>query len=173
MIERIKRNFYNSVLRQRGSNIPRKITNLNDAKSIGICYDSTHPDHDIAITKFAELLRSKGKSVDIIAFLNDKKIDHKGDITIFNAAKVNWYGIPNDERVDAFISKKFDLLLCPLTNPCAPVEYISYLSNAKYRVGPYDNGKEDYFDLMIQSGEKDTVNYILQQMLHFLNTITY
>ncbi len=174
IIERIRNSFYQSVLKQRGSNRPpRAITNLNDAKNIGIIYDSTDPDQDITITKFAEMLRNKGKKVEIMAFINDKKIDHKGDITIFNPKVVNWYGIPLDERVNAFCNKPFDLLICAIMKESRPLEYIAYLSKAKYRIGPFDQQKTHCYDLMIEMGNKTDLNYLLQQMVYFLENIKY
>jgi hypothetical protein len=172
IIDRIKNSLYQSVLKQRGSKRPaRTIINLNDAKSIGIIYDSTDPDHDITITKCAEMLRNKGKTVEIIAFINDKKIDHKGDITIFNPKVVNWYGIPLDERVNSFCHKPFDLLICAILSESKPLEYIAYLSEAKYRIGPFDEKKTHCYDLMIEMGNKTDLTYLLLQMIHFLENI--
>jgi hypothetical protein len=174
ILDRIKDSFYRSVLKQRGSIRPnRTITNLNDAQTIGIIYDSTDPDHDITITKFAEMLRNKGKKVEIIAFINDKKVDHKGDITIFNPKAVNWYGVPQDERVNSFCNKPFDLLICALLKESKPLEYIAYLSKAKYRIGPFDEQKTYCYDLMIEMGSKTDLGYLLQQMVHFLENIKY
>jgi len=174
ILDRIKNSFYKSVLKQRGSIRPhRTITNLNDAKTIGIVYDSTDPDHDIAITRFAEMLRNKGKTVEIIAYINDKKIDHKGDITILNPKAVNWYGVPQDERVNAFCSKPFDLLICAILKESKPLEYIAYLSKARYRIGPFDDKKTYCYDLMIEMGTKTDLSYLLQQMVHFLENIKY
>jgi hypothetical protein len=174
ILDHIKNSFYLSVLKQRGSKRPqRMVTNLADARSIGIVYDSTDPDHDIIITKFAEMLRGRGKTVDIMAFINDKKIDHKGDIKIFNPKAVNWYGIPLDERVTAYCEAPFDLLICAILSENKPLEYIAYMSKAKYRVGPFDELKTRYYDLMIEIGNKKDLNYLLQQMVHFLEKIKY
>jgi len=172
IIERIKNNFYQSVLKQRGSNRPKRtIINLHDAKTIGIIYDSSDPDNDIAITKFAEMLRSKDKTVEIMAYINDKKVDHKGDIAIFNPKAVNWYGVPMDERVEEFCRKPFDLLICATLKESRPLEYIAYLSKAKYRVGPFDQQKVHCYDLMIEMGDKTDLSYLLQQMVNFLEKI--
>ena len=174
ILDSIRDYFYESVLTQRGANRPqRSITNLNDAKTIGIIYDSTDPDNDVIITKFSEMLRNKGKSVDVMAYLNDKKIDHKADINIFNRKAVNWYGVPIDERVDAYCNKNFDLLICAMTTDSKPLEYIAYLSKAKYRVGRFAENKTRLYDLMIQVDGNHDLNYLLQQMTHFLESIKY
>jgi hypothetical protein len=174
IIDSIKDYFYQSVLTDRGANRPpRKITNLNDAKTIGIIYDSTNPDNDIIITKFSEMLKNKGKSVEVMAYLDDKKIDHKADINIFNKKAVNWYEIPIDDRVAAYCNKNFDLLICALTSENKPLEYMAYVSKAKYRVGPFAEDKTRFYDLMIQLDGKRDLNYLLQQMTHFLENIKY
>ena len=174
ILDRIRNRLYKSVLRQRGSTRPpRAITNLNDAKTVGIIYDSSDPDHDITITKFAEMLRNKGKKFDIIAYIDDKKIDHKGDIALFNPKAVNWYGIPLDERVTTFCNKPFDLLISAVLGESKPLEYIAYLSKAKYRVGPFDEKKTYCYDLMIEMGTKTNLDYLLQQMVSFLDKIKY
>lgn len=172
IIDRIKNYLYESVLKQKGSVRPtRSITNLNDARTVGIIYDSTNPDHDITITKFAEMLRNKSKTVEIMAYVNDKKIDHKGDIALFNPKAVNWYGVPTDERIGPFCNKPFDLLICAILEESKPLEYIAYLSKAKYRVGPFAENKTHCYDLMIQLGGKKDLGYLLQQMMHFLENI--
>jgi hypothetical protein len=174
ILDRIKNSLYQTVLRQRGSNRPKRtITNLADAHSVGIIYDSSDPDHDITITKFAEMLRNKGKKVDIIAYINDKKVDHKGDIEVFNPKAVNWYGVPLDDRVSAFCNKPFDLLICALLKESKPLEYIAYLSKAKYRIGPFDEQKTYCYDLMIEMGANSGLDYLLQQMIYFLEKIRY
>jgi hypothetical protein len=172
ILEEIKNHFYQDVLKQRGIIRPKRtITNLNDAQAIGILYDSSNPDHDITITKFAEMLRGKGKTVEIMAYIDDKKVDHKGDIAIFNPKAVNWYGVPIDERVDRFCSKPIDLLICAILTESRPLEYIAYLSKAKYRIGPFDERKTHCYDLMIEMGSKSDLDYLLYQMVHFLEKI--
>jgi len=175
LLDDIKRYFYKSTISQRaeGLKVVRKITNLNDAKTIGIIYDSSNPNHDVSVTKFSETLRGKGKTVEILGFLNDKKIDHKEDILIFNLNDVNWYGIPNSKRVDDFCNKEFDLLLCLFSEEVLPLEYIAFFSKAKYRVGAFDATKTSFYDLMIKTDIKKDMNYLIQQMIHFLNNIKY
>jgi hypothetical protein len=175
IIEDIKRYFYKSTISQRAEGLKavRKITNLEDAKTIGIIYDSSNPNHDVSVTKFSETLRGKGKTVEILGFLKDKKIDHKEDILIFNLNSINWYGIPNSPRVDDFCKKEFDLLLCLFTEEVLPLEYVAFFSKAKYRVGVFDTAKTAYYDLMIKAGEQKDMNYLIQQIVHFLNNIKY
>lgn len=171
----IRNYFYqkNIAAKLNGSTAQRSITNLNDAKTIGIVYDSTNPDNDIIITKFAEHLRDTGKTVDILAFINDKKIDHKADILVFNPKNLNWNLTPVDERVEEFTAKTFDLLLACFLEDSFPLEYVARTSNAKWRVGNFSEKKTDYYEMMINTDSKRELPYFLEQATHFLNAIKY
>lgn len=175
LIERIKSFFYNRALNQKlqGFAPKRSITNLADAKKVGIVYDSSNPDNDIIVTKYAEDLRKQGKQVELMGFVNDKKIDHKADILVFNPNHLEWTGVPKDERINKFAATDFDLMIGAFTGSNLALEYIAYTSKAKWRVGPYLKGKKDAFDLMIRLGDKTGLDYLLKQITHFLNQIHY
>lgn len=173
IIDRIKNYFYESVLRQRGPGAKRHITNLADARTIGIIYDSSMPGYDSIVAQYADGLRGRGKTVDVLAYLDDKKIESKPGVNIFNKRSVNWYGIPADERVTAFCQRPFDILICAITDESKPLEYMAYISRARYRVGPFAESKTRLFDLMIQLDSRRDLGYLLQQVLHFLDNIKY
>lgn len=171
----IRNYFYQKNIegKLRGANTKRHLTNLRNAKTIGIVYDSTNPDNDIIITKFAEHLRNEGKTVEILAFINDKKIDHKADIEVFNTNNINWNLTPADERVEKFAAKNFDLFLACFLEQNFPLEYVARVSAAKWRIGHFDETKTDYYEMMINTGGKNDLQYFLNQTTHFLNEIKY
>lgn len=167
--------FYQKNIAEKlnGAATKRVLTNLADANSVGIVYNSTNPDNDIIITKFAEELRKQNKTVDIIGFVNDTKIDHKADIKVFNKKNLTWTQTPNDERVENFTSRNFDLLFAAFVEESKPLEYISRTSKAKWRVGVFDERKTDSYELMINLSGKNDLSYFLQQATYFLNKINY
>ncbi len=153
--------------------VERAITNLNDAKSIGIVYDSSNSDNDIIITKFAETLRNQKKTVEILAFVNDTKTEHKADVLVFNKKSLTWLMIPKNEQVEKFAEKKFDLLLASFTEENLPLEYVAAISQAKWRLGTYAKDKTDFYDMMISLGGRNELSYFLEQTTHFLNQVKY
>lgn len=167
--------FFNRALSEAVGIAKQKHTviNLNDAKTIGILYNSTNPDNDIIITRFAEQLKRDGKTVEIMGFVNDKKVDHKADILVMNTKHISWYLKPIDEKPLAFAAKNFDLLLCCFTEEVLPLEYIATISKARWRVGVYDEKKTNLYDMMVNLNGKTDLNYLLQQMTNFLNKINY
>ncbi len=171
----IRNYFYKKALAEKmeSAKVKRAITNLADAKTVGVIYDSTNPDNDIIITRFAENLRKQGKQVELLGFVDDKKIDHKADIQVFNKTRLTWTRVPNDPRVDAFTAKNFDLLLACFTGENFPLEFVAATAKAKWRVGPYAAGKVAYYDMMINMSGKSDLAYLLEQMVNFLNNIKY
>ena len=118
-------------------------------------------------------MRTDGKTVDILGFVDDKKIDHKADVLIFNTKNLSWNRTPVDERVEKFADKNFDLLLAAFTEENFPLEYVSRTSKAKWRLGIFDEKKTDYYDMMINMGDKNDLQHFLNQSTHFLNKIQY
>ncbi len=171
----IRNYFYRKNIEKKleGLKPERILTNLHDAKTIGIVYNSTNPDNDIIITKFTEHLRTEGKTVDILGFVDDKKIDHKADVLIFNTKNLSWNRTPDDERVEKFAAKNFDLLFAAFTEENFPLEYVARTSKAKWRLGIFDEKKTDYYDMMINMSGKSDLQHFLNQSTHFLNKIQY
>jgi hypothetical protein len=173
--EKLVRYFYNRALAEQLKlrKAATAITNLADAKTVGILYDSTNPSNDIIITKFAEQLRNNGKQVEILAYINDPKIESKADIALFNKKAVSWSRVPQSDKAKQFAAKTFDLLLCCFTEENLPLEFISATSNAKWRVGAYSSNKTHCYDFMIQLGGKTDLQYFITQSTEFLNKIHY
>ncbi len=171
--DKIRNYFYKKELaeRLRTLNVTRAITNLNDAKSIGLIYDSTDPANDSVIAKFASDLRKQSKSVDILGFINDKKLNYKAGIAAFNKKNLTWALVPEGGEVETFSEKKYDLLLACFVGENLPLEFIARVSNAKWRVGFYDASKTDCYDMMINMGEHKELPYLLEQSVYFLNQI--
>lgn len=173
--DKLKRYFYSRALNEKtiGADTRRTVINLADTKTIGILYDSTNPDNDIIITKFAEQLRNSGKQVEILAYQHDTKTEHKADVQVFNKKGVSWCGVPFDKRALQFAGKKYDLLLACFTAENLPLEFISAMSKARWRVGAYNKAKTNCFDMMINTGDKANVQYFITQATEFLKNIKY
>lgn len=173
--DNIKFYFYKKKIAQQlnASTTQRVLTNLSDANSVGIIYDSSNAANDIVISKFSDSLRQQGKSVDVLTFVNDTKTNDKVGIMLFNKKNINWISVPDGEMVEKFAAKKFDLLFACFTGENLPLEYIAAVSKAKWRVGVYSPIKTDYYDLMVKTEGQQDVSYFLQQATIFLNRINY
>jgi len=169
----IKIYFYRRRLEQDTGlvKVEHALISLEGAHTMGIIFTATNPILDEAILKFAGRLRSEGKEVELLAYVNDKKTESKPGITVFNRKHLNWVDVPQNEQVEKFTRKKFDLLLACFTGDNLPLEYIAGVSNARWRVGIYAENKTGLYDMMVNMGGRKDLAYFLEQTAYFLNYI--
>lgn len=173
--QNIKQYFYKRALAEavEKQKPKRQIVNLNDGKYIGIIYDSRDAANDTVVQAFAEQLRRTGKEVELLGYISDKKTETKPGIQVLHKKTLSWTGVPADKKAEAFAAKKFDLLLCCFIGYNPALEYIAATSKAKWRVGVYSKDKTEHYDMMVNTGGKADLQYLIEQMIHFLNKIIY
>lgn len=150
--------------------VKREMININAAKRVGVLYNATRASEIITVTQFAEKLKAEGKEIYIFGYQNDKNKEDIG-LKLFNKNSVNFFGVPNDARIDGFQKIDLDILICAFKEECLPLEYIAATSKAKFRVGAFNKNKTNFFELMINTGENKDLLFLLQQTLHFLKVI--
>lgn len=173
VVKKIKSLLYNYSLTSKLKSIPispRAMVSIQEAKQIGILYNATKPDDVMVISQFAEKIKTEGKVIHILGF-KDEKSKEDDSPRVFNKNSVNWYGVPNDDKIDVFQKLDLDILISAFTEECLPLEYISATSKAKCRVGTYHSRKTKDYELMINIGNKNQLPYLIQQILHFLKEI--
>lgn len=172
-VERIRKYFYVRKLKQKlqQQRANRLLLNMEQALYVGLVYDSTEPDNDIIITKLAEELRNAGKKVVVFGYINDKKIDHKGDIRLMNRQNISFSYVPEENAYSQFVDQKFDLLIACFTTENLPLEYVVALSAAKCRVGMYQEGKEYFYELMVKLQPGQGVEDLIRQVKNLLKQI--
>ena len=87
----------------------------------------------------------------------------------FNKKNLNWRLAPVGHTVESFIQRKFDILINLSVKEILPLEYISALSQANFRVGPYEKNKTYCYDLMIDTGEEKDLKNLIEQVKHYLH----
>lgn len=175
MLEKIKYYFYKTALKRELSKSPpidRQMINIDKAQKIGILYNASKVNDVIAVTEFSDMLKGMGKSVTMLGFQNIKpKKNETLAKGIFNKEAVNWFYKPSSKEIYSFKKEHFDILICAFIDKCFPLEYIANVSLAKFRVGHFNQASTDAFELMINTGEKKDLKYLLNQINHFLKVI--
>jgi hypothetical protein len=106
--------------------------------------------------------------VNILAFYNSKKTAINFNFPYFNKKDINWHFEPVSQNVNEFIQKKFDILINLVVGDCPPLEYVSALSNAHFRVGKYENNKMYCADMLIDIKGNSDINYLVEQVKRYL-----
>ena len=153
----------------------RKLTNLKDAKKIGILYNLDNvPDYDV-VAEFVTQLQHDRKEVKALGYVKNKNLISrflpKLSYDFFSVRDINWFYKPVKDKVMDFIQKDFDLLIDLDMKDSLPLKYISVLSNSMCRIGRYSEGSTSCYDLMIDVKSTTPVTEFIRQITHYLTII--
>ncbi len=98
---------------------------------------------------------------------NDKKVK---TINVITSKDLNWMGLPKEGSCETFINAEFDLFLNIALDQNLPLNYITALSRAKFKIGwsPEDH---NFFDLNIKIGSKQDALYLAKQQIFYLSQL--
>jgi hypothetical protein len=153
----------------------RKLTNLRDAKRIGILYNLDDvPDYDVVV-EFVTQLQHDRKEVKALGYVQNKNLVSrflpKLSYDFFSVKDINWFYRPGKEKVMDFINKDFDLLIDLDMRDNLPLRYISGLSMSLCRVGRYSEESKSCYDLMLDVNPSTSVTEFIRQITHYLTII--
>lgn len=138
------------------------------AKKIGLLFNATDQQQRQTVLSFAKTLESKGKKVQLLAFYDDKKQQPNFTFKHFSQKELNFFRRPKGLFVDDFIAEPFDILINLFLVEEPALEYISALSKAQLRVGPYTERTYCY-DLMIDTSNRQDLSRFIEQIEFLLN----
>ena len=155
--------FLKEQLRKKRNRKGSQKVNLDKAKSVGILFDATDLDQRKTVLAYADNLRKKRKQVKLLGFFDNRLKDNNFTFWHFNKKNIDWAMRPKGKDVSEFIEQPFDLMIN--LNPESEYysEYISALSNASFKIGPFTENTFCY-DLMIDTSKKTNLRNFIDQM---------
>ncbi len=153
----------------------RKLTNLQEAKKIGILYSlDTVPDYEI-VSEFVTQLQHERKEVKALGYVKNKNLVSrflpKLSYDFFSRKDVNIFYMPGQAKVRDFIAKEFDLLIDLSLKDSLPLKYIAGLSMSLCRIGRYSEQNEDCYDFMIDIPPAASLKEYIRHITYYLNLI--
>ncbi len=174
MLKRLKHKLHHYALRNKLKSLQQlhKSVPMHDIKSIGILFDADEPQNELIVKKLMHQLQQKNIKVEVLGYI-PKLPKNRGAVIFdyFTNKDLSWHLVPQQSILNGYAEKHFDVLLNLYTKEILPLEYISTLSKATFRIGRYIAEKDFYCDMMISLKEKDTLESFIQQTLHYLNQI--
>jgi hypothetical protein len=122
-----------------------------EAKNIGIIFTIDDRTKHEAVKDFMHKLEQNGKKVQVMAFMPDKKENFDFMFDFFNSDEISFWGVITSPGAIRFSTIPFDYLICLDTDPNPIILNLLARSNAKCRVGRYNEDKKPYFEFMIDS----------------------
>jgi hypothetical protein len=143
-------------------------------KSVGILFENTGSTYLMA-NKMMKFFLARKIKISAIAFEDTKDVEVESRkhvpsyIKIFTKSDLTWYGKPNCEDVNKFMTQKFDVLIDMSRSSEYVYRYISTLSTAKFKIGGLQY-KNDPFDLILLEHSNETTKFV-SLIINFLSTI--
>lgn len=154
------------------------ISNFHEARSVALIYDEKGEGFFILVKQYVKYLKSEFGIRDVLAmsYIDDKKEIphyhiHRLKYDYFHKGELNFWYEPNCDQVKNFVVKDFDILINLERNPSLPLEFIQAESNAKLKVGYFQEGEEDLYDIMLDLPEQVTFDEYIKQINHYLTRI--
>lgn len=156
-----------TVLRTPPPDIRREFIHFPTAYRIGILAYYTNNDDQEIINNYKKQIEKLGYECEVLMFVDKKEKDHNVYLQYFNWDDLDKkYMLPYSPRTDRFIVKRYDLLLNLYHKPYPPLMFISNMSYAKCRVGPYIESIKECLDILIPHEPGDN----LPQLIEKINT---
>jgi len=158
----------------RKNNRQVKVHNFNSAQTVGIIFNSPDEASFSIVKNFLSFLANNNLKVFALGFVPEKKIPknlllRKG-INFFCKKDLNWFYKPKNEVIHQFMQQHFDILIDLSLKEYFPLYYIGQLSNSSFKIGRQSE-KYQYQDLMIDIGKNHSIEYLIEQIKHYLTLI--
>ncbi|MBK7888224.1 MAG: hypothetical protein IPJ86_13320 [Bacteroidetes bacterium] len=156
----------------------RRLVSFEEAKSIGILYDSTNEKHFELVRKYVKMMREQDhKEVLALGYFDDKELPpmrfSKLGLDFFTRKDLNWYYKPIAPVVKNFVHREFDILIDLHTGNSIPFRYIVASSNAGFKIGKYDRLAVPFYDFMLSVSDTLTFSQFVEQVNHYLKSFNY
>lgn len=148
---------------------------IENASTIGVVYNATNRDDAETVKQFIQYLKEERKDVSSLGFIDSKDasdiVKSHLNYNYFDKRNLSKSLIPKGEDVQNFINKPFSILIDLNIEECFPIEYISTLSIAKFKVGSKGSYRDDVCDLIIDIDDKKQLKFLIIQLKHYLKMI--
>lgn len=152
----------------------RKTLNYADAKTVGILFKVAEEDKHDYINDFVHTLEKEGKKVEALTYFtrdHDNPYDFK--YSFFTDKDITVLGEIKSESVHNFMSKDFDYLYCITREDITVFDHILSKSQAKCRVGRFEEGKTHLYELMFDFKNDTKLDEMIKQIHHYSKAITH
>jgi hypothetical protein len=152
----------------------RSTLNYSEVKTVGLFFITHHEEMQKHISNFLRSLQRDGKQVTALTYFGkERDIAYSFDHDFFMETEIDTWGEFTANSVINFINKPFDYLYCISTDQSDVQDLLMLMSKAKCRIGPYQPGKEQFFELMLALKPGEDVDKLIEQALHYTRAIAY
>jgi hypothetical protein len=178
LFRNIRLKIGDAILRNKIAGTKRKkhFSNINEVRKIGIVWDASKTDDFACLSRFFQKMHESKTDVKILGFFPGTNLPNQYTairyLSVIKKDELNFFYHPVSHETIAFINNRFDVLIDLNFKKLLPLQYISSLSNAGFKVGLFEpETRNTPFDLMMELKNPVNVEYYLDQVVHYLGMI--
>jgi hypothetical protein len=178
LFKQIRLKIGDVILRNKMAGKKRKAhySNINQVKNIGIVWDASKIDDFACLSRFYQKMHENKTDVKILGYFDGNNLPNQFTavryLSIVKKEELNFFYHPVSSDTHTFVDNRFDVLIDINFKKLLPLQYISSLSNAGFKVGLFDSETIDTpFDLMMDLKGPVGVEDYLNQVVHYLEMI--
>ena len=153
----------------------KQFVKLGDAKTIGIVFEATDSNIFELVKKFIQQLKEYTKNIHAIGYIDEKLTPNysyiKTDIDLFNKKELQGFYRPQSTYIKTFMEDEKDLLIDINIHQKIPLRFIAASSKAKCKVAMHLPENEAMHDLLIAVTPQQGLEFYLQQIIKYLETV--
>lgn len=177
MFRAIRLNIGRSILKKKVIKQHRikKFNNLRNSHKIGVIWDGLRLKEFQGLTAFYQEMQKINIQLDIVCYHPGKILPDDYTalryMTCIKRSDLNTIYFPQADDIIEFLNTPYEILIDINYSGHFPLEYISALSKAEFKVGLEKSTYKQYLDMTIDIPEKEDLKYYLEQVKHYLEMI--
>jgi len=153
-----------------------RYTKFQDIKSIGIVWDASKTAEFPSLSRFHQKMQDIRVDVKIFGYYPGKNLPDQLTairyLTCLKSEELNRFYNPASVEANSFINTQFDILIDINFDKVFPLNYVTALSKAGFKVGLFDSEPaKNTFDLMMELKKPVDIDGYLTQVVHYLEMI--
>lgn len=178
LFKNIRLNIGKRILTKKISRTKRKVfySNFSLVKSIGIVWDASRSADFASLSKLHQKMHDRNIEVKILGYFPGKNLPDQYTairyLTFIRKKELNFFYHPVSSESNTFINNRFDILIDINFRKTFPLQFISALSSALFKVGLFDSETSECpFDLMMEIKNPVDIDNYLVQVIQYLEMI--
>lgn len=158
--------YCRTLLLKRAAEVKRtiRICSPDLVKKVGILWQESDVK---AFNYLQEYFRSKSAIVRNICYSAAKE---SSESNVLAKKDISWLGFPHKGTIETFIRTDFELLINVSTVTCFPLDVVTALSEASFKMG-WDLNNYGFYDLTINVSKNPDSLYLAEQQLYYLKSL--
>lgn len=145
---------------------------INPTKSILILFDGTDDADRKVILQFSEKLKSRGKKVKLLSYINSKGELMDFGMAVYNNKSINFYEFPKKHILELLDSEKFDFLFNLNIKDYKHLHALACKTNASFKLSLPTKYPHN-FTMVMNTKEKKDLDTILAETNRCLEKLSY